>query len=739
MKKILSLNLVLMTVFSCIALFFYERTQDSNRWENLGMQEQSFFVNLENTTTEKEELLQGFKQLADSYDILIVKTEINYSKDEKVISKYLMATNNQYATILDHVNLTKGEFLDFKKNPAAYMTTNEKDSSATGHLLDFAGDDVIYIKSLQVAPSLKGTYYITPLETDFDTKEFYTKLESLTGLPYDELSRKTFYSGNSTPLLFTILIFVVLIQILLCILFFLFIGMQSLRKIAVLKLNGWNQLDIWFDSIKNYLFILLITSVVTNLFLNVILKNLTVSFQTHLLLLELLFALILILTSLSVLIIAHFTPLSLLLKNRIHQKIALIPVLIVKLFFVTAVICFAYLIPTNFSSLQAEKEKIVHWESFSDYYVLSSMSLGEDFNGIVQGTSTDMAEDLTNYYKELNTLGAIYIHSEEITPNQRLQAYQNVMYYDPAIGNQISSFFSMTVNPNYLKNFPVYDEQGNQISVSENEQSRLLFIPKSKADQAALYAKLYQSLTLDSKLSFERRYHLEEEALDSSKIQIIYLIYDDSEPFFSFNDGLANSANGTVNSPIFNVLTIANGTPDETSNILNTGIYTTLKLPFAGTEDELENILVPIQKKVNLIDNRFEYNKISEWLDQSIGHYKDALQQLSLALGILIAIQLLISIQISQLVVILNRQKWAVFSLLGVKKSDKYKKFLLFLFVSYFILATPVGLFMGLHYDLKYLSSIIFIFGLFLLDMSAMLLSLQFYDKKNLSNLLKGE
>ena len=241
----------------------------------------------------------------------------------------------------------------------------------------------------------------------------------------------------------------------------------------------------------------------------------------------------------------------------------------------------------------------------SSYHYLSSLKIGKKENsygvfypllGGDNDTNEDMIKSLvtasTELYHELNSQGAILINARD---------YEE----DSLILNQdYKGIFSIELNPNYLKEFPLYDELGNQVVIDEQTKDRILLVQaqyKEFEREILDFFEENQWLTYE----FDQNNFSKETSFEPKEIKIIWL--KNNQSIFSFNPDVYKEENNMISDTIVEVITEYNSFPTERWGILGGGSTDPLKVKLIDNDPQvtMEN-LTPLLKELNL-DSQLKY------------------------------------------------------------------------------------------------------------------------------------
>lgn len=266
---------------------------------------------------------------------------------------------------------------------------------------------------------------------------------------------------------------------------------------------------------------------------------------------------------------------------------------------------------TNLNLLKLKEKNLANWEIVSDYAVFYPIKVGDDKDSITAG---NYPLDLPTYelYPYLNkNMESIYINSFQYT--------QNILNAEKDKKDIIKT---IKINPNYLKKFPVYDENSNLISIDENIEESIFLIPEQYKDKEEYNLNYF----LNERKRFHDNLHVDyynyAPKENSKKVKFIYT--KKNQDIFSINPNVFPNNNNLIKDPIIQVLTEANSlVPDRTyTSLSNQTLF--IKLVDSNVLDTYSKIF-PHLEKHKLNDNLPSLVKHNELIMNELNFLKESI------------------------------------------------------------------------------------------------------------------
>lgn len=249
MKKILKINAVLTILFSSLLIFFTYKNNDTTYWNNWGYADISQELFLRNTGYSGDDLYTMLTTLSKEKKVNMIKTDYLSEKGETKIVKSIYVVDEEDHLFMNN-SLIDGKWIDTADMDKEYfLSTKEIDHpNCIGTLFDPFYDDYVEIRTLQgfrsERGSLDGDYILRATNMEY-INDFMKELSIRSGIPMDELTTKsTFVSQGASPIAI-----MCSIALIICFISFALLStyyaVNSIKKIGVMKLNGYSSLEIW--------------------------------------------------------------------------------------------------------------------------------------------------------------------------------------------------------------------------------------------------------------------------------------------------------------------------------------------------------------------------------------------------------------------------------------------------------------------------------------------------------------
>jgi len=612
--------------------------------------ENSYEINIPSTInslprgTQYKELLET----SNSNDASMYFSRIeNINKNEKII-KYFYSTDDKY---MNQFQLVWGKKLDKSLMDTDYFlsTDDTGDKNQIGRIASFNGIHM-EIHTLQGMLN-SGLFLDGPCTVTLPDKDNINSLSNqfLKWLNIKQIDvTKSTDIGEVKPLsyvqiyvLFSVIMLLVLYDIL-----------KSYKKIAIEKLLGFSTFQIWKKRISKIIIIQVITMLISIIIMSLVLfKEFNIVYFYFLKDLGIIYgvfiAIIFFVSSVPFIYVNNIQ-ISAAIKNKQPIKEIIFFNTIIKILLCLGLIFLINGQIANYNNIKKVFDgSYKTWEGVSNYRV---MNLTKDSSGLFY------SDDKTSIYKYFNERGGIFA------------AFQN--YEKLSLDNNkelpITSFNAL-VNPNYLKENPIYDLDGKNIAISERNSNWVLLVPVKYKKVESEVRRFYQRW-IDS---FGTK----------SKIEIIWT--KDNQKAFSYDIGVYPENGYYVTDPILFI-----GTEDGAYPGWNTQIFNIAGNPFKVKIPANENDKVFIEAGLNksgYLSYGLQINHADEQVTSKISEYKNMFIWLITSVFLILII---ISVVLIQNVYNFFEQfkvRIAIRKLHGYKKVSKYKEYLILLTISWMI------------------------------------------------------
>ena len=543
-------------------------------------------------------------------------------------------------------------------------TKNSEDQNQIGVISDFGGN---HNYSVSVIDKVTDRYkYSGDYKAECNSYETYESFLS----DYAHLLNENSYSdnykaedyivdpeslseGENSEFNTTIDIFA--IQIVCFIILFivlLYYLLQQAKTISIMKLHGYSSYRICYELFaRQFTLVFLVAFVTIGILMSFVPDNTGLfasgvfwrSFGTYLALLVIL--------SVVCIIYANRTSITYAIKGRKPTTAIVVFNGIFKIAASVATVAIATGLLANMNLGRYKKQSLSNWAFSSDYGVFYPIYVGKDKEAFRKGEDPD---DIPMYelYSFLNKeMESIYMDSSIYTPDN-LDANKN---------NDIIK--TIKINPNYLLQFPVYDENSQRILINEQEEQTIYLVPEQYKDKEDYNREYFTEV----RRQFHDVLHVDyykQQPKEKSK-ELVFIYTRQGQNIFSMNMDVFPDNNNMIVDPIIQVMTEANSlVPDR---FYGSSSNQPLFVKLADSDIELTYAkVVPILKKLGLDDNLTSLVKPNELALREINSLKVYIDSLSIALFGVIAILFIILFQSAY--ILFQRDKYDYF----IKKAFGY-------------------------------------------------------------------
>ena len=369
------------------------------------------------------------------------------------------------------------------------------------------------------------------------------------------------------------------------------------------------------------------------------------------------------------------------------------------------------------------EEKMKSWKIADDYgifypyYIGFDMSIEEE-----KDCEITIGQDL---YPYLNSNGALFVDA-----TQYEQEFQKIN------GNTSSEWqFNVSVNPNYLRTFPLYDIEGKQIQISDDEKDLFFLVPEKYSSYEQEIVTYYKNMQVD-KIDTSRNYYgINCDSLKNQDIHIIWM--KDNQGIFGFSTRVIANEEGYIMDTVIHVVTEKNSTVLDRIGILGKGDLDPLKV-YVGNYDnsnETYNSLSTMLQELNLADNLKNMVSINENINEKILELQ---AQRSIALVMTIVAMLLLSILVVQNTILdfhRNKQRYMIKKIHGIPMLKIYGMHVFSSAVLYIIIGITFALLFSDGDSIYYLLAIL---TLMVIQCTISIVSIMKLERKHISHVLKG-
>lgn len=754
MKKIVFIAIIISFAFS---LPIASQQAKNEELERLAMLEREFAIPF--IIPEQEELSVA----EDVYPLLLKAAQeagVNlfrparyYRPDMEVeIQKYLLMTGE--TRFFDYIDLANGRMLKMEETQKSgwfLSSVQTKDQHQVGQLSYFDPDQRITIRSLQDSYHylpVNGRYYVEGEEEQYQlflnilSKELNRYLnkknseEEYSYTPADFQPPEAFVDPpegffileNSDYLEFLQHIF--LFVTLLLLVYYIF---NQAKEVGIHKMHGVSNGRLWWMVAGRLITMAVaITALGSFLFATVMDKSsayLAKSFlqlgQAYLLFMGL---------SLLCYVYISIIKVSQTLKNRRDTRGIFVLNILLKVVCAVALLLVGIDTFKQYTELRA-KEQLIHKQQgeLSNWKEVDEYGLVEAYVGHTTAFTWEEYEAeqargdtlLYKLYSYLSSKGALYINAQEYEEMNLL------------LNQNFSGIRAITVNTNYLRSFPINDEQGKPVDIPDESDDWILLVPKKYTDREGEIRAYFEQ---DEDI---RRFYLTDDR--GQELKIIWLAND--QYIFSFNPHVFPREKNKILDPIIFVKTQQNHLFTYRGGIQGKGLSDPLKVRLINKDPERTlKELMPGLKPLQL-DDRIKIVTLQESLTKDLALLSQEIKVRLLTLIGIFAVLLFVILQNLLIFFHKHQKEFIVKRLFGIGFFKTYRSVL-----GWFLITSVAVMMITLFWDQikgmpeymwrisgitdpHFLASVLILFGL---EILATIIAMIIIERRNKIKVIKG-
>lgn len=604
----------------------------------------------------------------------------------------------------------------------SYLSSkNEDNSNLIGVFSLLNKENTIHLRKFSglKKENLKGVYSFSGVKDSEQFKQIKKQINEnniTLDEDYKNLSNDTLYSSKITiflPLL-------IMLLVLTCI----YNYIMKFKEYSVMMLNGYDTKDILIDEIKFYAIFNLVLAMITTIAW-MILHLFSYEIFNYYLYIYLLVRLVIVALIVTVLesicgLLIKKVKISLCLKNEKPNKEINIISIITKICFCIVFIFTSVSAMLEIKSLEEMNTNMADWKETINYAYTTINTLPYTENG----NSYEIGLKCQKVYSLLDEKGAMVIRPDWYFKEDELgkkDYIQDQPIYDSDL---------IEVNNNYLKKYPIYDKDGNQLLFPENENVLTILVPKKYEKHLDEIKESYEGF-LDLRYLDQNLYN-ELNGLPeiTDRQEIRYIIYTNNQKFFTYNPDMNKEEGNYIKNPIIMVTNANNRGTDIYLSLMSMG---ELIVPISNPESPYDE-LYPIFKEAKASDLFTFTPTVYSRVDKQQHELQQTLMEYtSISIFSLVG-YVIMTIFVSMNYVESNKQIAAVKTIMGYSFIHRYFKYYLLNIIPFVLIAFLIGvvekeIVLGL-----YLGIIIAI-----IDFIVTTLILWYYEKKSINAVLKGE
>lgn len=431
-------------------------------------------------TNDTDYVYEKIKENSDKYGVNVYAANIKKENNKKEITKYVYITDFSF---FNDIKLENGVFFNEKNIESEYyLTTDQSDSEyKIGELSSFTDNTVLNLITLK---SGLGDNPFNMEITFTDKKGNYDKminsLKAYGIMCYDVSNNSDELAVADDKYFYYIVFFASLLMLLINI----YDMFNDYKSIAVKRMIGYSYITLCMEKIRyissSHISIFTIVLLSFKTILKIKNNSLTYDFFLHFLLIC---GIILALSVTSVFFVYLFGrkfSVSDIIKNNNNNTKILVVNMVFKVIITSMTLYFIFNVFQKYNCIsEIYNNKYQKWKESCDLYCVNGISVSYEN----ADTESDTAKQHSyNVYRELNEKGAVLCEFKEYSEEE-------ISFYEKTHGKNKSFMFQENcINPNYLKENTILDDEGQKIDVSEDCEKITYLIPeKYKEYESGIY------------------------------------------------------------------------------------------------------------------------------------------------------------------------------------------------------------------------------------------------------------
>jgi len=243
------------------------------------------------------------------------------------------------------------------------------------------------------------------------------------------------------------------------------------RRIGIMKMHGLSSIHIWFIIAGRLVTVIFVLSAAVSLLVALLIKDTTSQFVGSTIIS--LFKTYVIVTVISLISYIYISRIKVsdAIKNRKDTNGIFVLNTLLKTGCSILLVLISLSIFSQYAEIRAKQENLKSWEQSKDYGVFYPVNVGYDVEDIQHGSPKTTAAEAIELYPVLNRMGAVFIEAH--------------MYDEMSLifNKDWEGIRSVKVNPNYLREFPVYFAHNQPVQVTEDTSDWILLVPEKYSNR----------------------------------------------------------------------------------------------------------------------------------------------------------------------------------------------------------------------------------------------------------------
>lgn len=685
MRQVMQALAVVTILLASTFWYYLNAAQDTFSWEEIENTPHSIVVTIDQEPPDLTEFTAKIRDITQRYRLTAIKTDVIYDREKSTIVKAILP--GEKSSAIHQLPLVSGRPLDPDPGENFLSTRSTDNPHQVGQLFDLFADDIVEIRGLEswlkTRKTAEGNYWFITTKpiTDRDSlqSEIFTSLGGVDPKTKNPLGAQgtrgeSIAVALAPPFLAISLVLIAYISV--------FYFFTQIRRIGVMKLNGWTATDIWRNLFGPIIKISVSAAAFIDISLSVwYLGSLTRSFILGLIAAQVTGVLLILAVGTVMAILIQRYRVSGMLKNQQSFRLLRFFGYFFKMAFCLALMGMVANISQNFTSTLARQNDLATWNSVAEYRTITSFAIGHDGQSL-EGNSTKLDDDLTTFFWDAHEkLGALYIQSNEVDSSffSAQDSPGGAGWFDPSRVPDSFRRDRLLVSPSYLTQQQILDENGQPFDPSAEATHNLILLPSSQREDAEAVRALVEAEDLQRQVRRLQRQGRNISSLDGlTPTPVKTGFYRPQGKLFTFSwkDGLAG--NFYLEDPILQVITKQTEIGEFSIGRLDTPIKIPPKEP-AEFDTTIEELLA----RHHLTDNQLRFVRIADYLAEENQSIAGTLSVLTF-IGVLLAIMCIITSRFLITALVESKKKQLfVLKYLGHRVVDRYRSLIVFHLVGY--------------------------------------------------------
>ncbi len=538
-------KLIMLIIFLFIGVSIYlncfiqEKSDYRLALTEIGQNETSQSIVISTENIADEDIYDIISDVLKEYNANLYCFDVEQARQNSIYTKYVLINN---MTLFDDLKLDRGRFFrEAEVESDVFVSTiDTTKENQIGLIPSFDKTFAFQIKTMKSGVCNKQRLFLKAFVLQMkDVNDFEAIQSSLKEMGI-VITKYTRYSSDVIITPYMVIatcsaIFVLLLVVL-------YDLIKSYKQIGIEKMLGYDILGIWSSRVFKIMLMEITVFLIVGMLCSIILFD---SFNIHVIRFlgsVSLAYLAVVLLSLGMILIPFLyvqqisvsdvvknnRPFKQLIRFNMGLKCIITTLLIILL-------CLSY---TQIKMVLVQRnDKFKNWEKMKDYACIHELSYwDESFDSL----SEENMKKWKEIYMDFNAKGAILADF----------SYYSPLYEEEHREAQFPNYYEVRVNPNYLKMFPVKDAEGQPVQISESEERYIVLIPEKYKSQEKSLQEYFEDGINDS--------------TEKDSVQEVKIIWiEDNQKIFSVQLDIGIEQYNTIEDPLIEVLTEANGTVDD--------------------------------------------------------------------------------------------------------------------------------------------------------------------------------